>query len=225
MFACRIHKIRALSGFLQTTFMSGDVDRGAFQPVSVGNCADSVSCYLAELLLTTHALYNFEPSKYSKPNRAMRLRDMTGLVVSTQSLEMLVQMGGKVNYGSCPAALVLEVTANGCSHARFQIFTCSPSLRRHAHGCLPSSPRPSPPSRRSKACLFAITSCPSLMRYLAIPTSSERDGFSIYRTHYIIQVAADLTSVQFTKEMSVLKASLDHRLWLHRRALMVWHFV
>ena len=74
LFACRTKKIRALSGFF-----------AAFQDQEVSR----------ELLLTTSALYNFEPGEYGRPNRAMRVCNLTGLVVSTSSLEMLIQLGGK----------------------------------------------------------------------------------------------------------------------------------
>jgi hypothetical protein len=51
------------------------------------------------LLLTTHAIYCFEPDSYSKPNRAIRVKELTGLIMSTSSMHMLIQTCDKKSYG------------------------------------------------------------------------------------------------------------------------------
>ena len=42
------------------------------------------------LLITTRAIYNFDPNSYKKANRVLALKDLSGLILSSSSEEMLI---------------------------------------------------------------------------------------------------------------------------------------
>jgi hypothetical protein len=44
------------------------------------------------LLITTHSIYNFEPDSYRKFNRKINLGDLTGIIVSVSSEQILLQV-------------------------------------------------------------------------------------------------------------------------------------
>lgn len=44
------------------------------------------------MLITTRAIYNFEPRSYTKANRVIEIRNINGIILSTSSLQMLINV-------------------------------------------------------------------------------------------------------------------------------------